>query len=105
MAIKSLEQKKRQQILLVVAIVIAVLAAGVLYFGFMGGVSAPAPVAPGQGASMSGAEILAQEKLKKIDLEADIAFLKEKIFSFFKGYGDLPVQKGETGRNNPFISY
>jgi hypothetical protein len=105
MAIKSLEQRKRQQRLLIVAIVIAVLAAGVLYFGFMGGISAPAPVAPGQEVPMSGAEILAQEKLKKIDLEADMVFLEEKIFSFFKGYGDLPVQKGETGRNNPFISY
>jgi hypothetical protein len=100
MAIKSLEQRKRQQTLLIVAIVIAVLAAGVLYFGFMGGISAPAPEV-----SISGVEILTQEKFKKIDLEADMFFLKEKIFSFFKGYGDLPVQKGETGRNNPFISY
>lgn len=102
MAIKSLEQRKHQQALLIVAIVIAVLAAGILYFGF---INAPAPVAPGPEGSMSGVEILTQEKLKKIDLEAGTVFLKEKIFSFFKGYGDLPVQKGETGRSNPFISY
>jgi len=109
MAIKSLEQRKRQKILLIIALAILVIAVIILYFGFWG---KGAPVSEEIVISEEGFEAPVQEqrqslvletKLKRIKL--DIDFLKETILPFLEVHGDLPVEKGETGRDNPFIPY
>lgn len=105
MAIKSLEQKKRQQTLLIIAIIIIIFAVVILYFGFIKKTSTPEVLTSEQETPEGNIKILNQEELEKIDIEAGSIFLQEKIFSFFKVYGDVPVKKGETGRNNPFVSY
>lgn len=108
MPIKSLEKRKRQQILLIVGLCILIVAALVLYFGFWKGESMPLEEIsleeerelPEQDQRTA---IVLEEKLKKIDL--DFGFLKETILPFLKSHGDLPVKKGEAGRANPFIPY
>ncbi len=109
MAIKSLEQRKRQQILLIVALAILVIATIILYFGFW---KKGAPVSEEIVTSEEGFEIPAQEQRQDLVLEAklkriklDINFLKETILPFLEVHGDLPVEKGETGRANPFVPY
>ncbi|MFZ5559665.1 MAG: hypothetical protein ACOZAL_02645 [Patescibacteria group bacterium] len=105
MPIKSLEQRKRQQILLIVALVIFAITGLVLYFGFWKKekVVPPEsqPVSPeGEGEQLPA---ILEEKLKRINL--DFEFLNQKILSFLKIHGNIPVKKGTTGRENPFIPY
>jgi len=105
MAIKTLEQRKRQKILLFVALGIALIAVIILYFGFFKkqpsseviNIGTPTPTTGGGGSSVS------DEKLKKLNLDFD--FLNNKILSFLKIHGQIPVEKGEAGRDNPFIPY
>lgn len=103
MTIKSLEQRKRQKVLLFVALGIIVVAFLVFYFGFLknnGGTSEEIAVAPSQDQE-SEKNIILEERLKRITL--DFEFLNEKILSFLKIHGAIPVQKGTSGRENPFI--
>lgn len=106
MTIRPLEQKKRQQILLIIAVVILIIAGLVLYFGFWrGDVSKEAIIEQGlEKIEQEKTTVLVLEKrIKKIEL--DFTFLTQTILPILKSYGDLPVQKGTTGRSNPFISY
>ena len=98
MSIKTLEQKKQQQTLLIIGIGILIIAGVVLYFGFW----KQAPVAQ-EPEPDRVTNVILEEKLKKIDL--DFNFLTETILPFLKSHGELPVNVGETGRSNPFISY
>jgi len=105
MPIKSLEQKKRQKILLFVGLGAVVITLLILYFSLW------KKKAPSEEATTSTIPIsqrsqsalILEERLKKIKLDFD--FLNEKILSFLKIHGDLPVEKGETGRDNPYIPY
>lgn len=106
MTIRPLEQRKRQQILLIVAIAILIITGMVLYFGFWRG------GAPKEAIIEQGLERIEQEKITTLVLEKrikktelDFTFLTQTILPILKIYGDLPVQKGITGRPNPFISY
>lgn len=99
----TLEQRKRQKILLFISLGIALGAVLVLYFGFLkkpapSEVVSVTPIGPSTGGST-----VPEERLKKINL--DFEFLNEKILSFLKIHGNIPVQKGETGRDNPFNPY
>jgi hypothetical protein len=100
MAIKTLEARKKQQKLLIVSGIIILVAFLVLYFGFLkNGSSTPeTTVQPGA----KTANILLDEKLKKIDLNTD--FLIKTILPALKLYGKTPVEKGTTGRTNPFTA-
>ena len=104
MAIKSLEQRKRQQILLFVTFGILLATFLILYFGFFKKESAPEEATPiSQTGPATGQSVATEEKLKKINL--DFEFLNEKILSFLKIHGDLPVEKGTTGRENPYLPF
>ncbi|MBD3282236.1 MAG: hypothetical protein GF387_01345 [Candidatus Portnoybacteria bacterium] len=99
MAIKSLEKRKKQQMLLFIALGILVVTVVVLYFTVWNS-SGPAP----EGVIESKkSNRLAERRLEQIDLNFD--FLKNKILPFVETFGNLPVEKGETGRNNPFAPY
>jgi hypothetical protein len=105
MPIKSLEQKKRQRVLLLVGLGAIVITLLVLYFSVWkkkapSGETANSAIPISQ---RSQSALILEEKLKKIKLDFD--FLNEKILSFLKIHGDLPVEKGETGRDNPYIPY
>jgi flagellar basal body-associated protein FliL len=103
-----LKQRRRQQILLIVALVILLVTGGVLYFGFFkkpklpSQEAIPAEALPGPATEQTSS--LLDEKLRRIN-KLDFEFLNEKILSFLKVHGNLPVQKGATGRENPFIPY
>ena len=103
-----LKQRRRQQILLIVALVILLVTGGVLYFGFLkkpkplSQEAIPAEALPGLVTEQTSP--LLDEKLRRIN-KLDFEFLNEKILSFLKIHGNLPVQKGATGRENPFIPY
>ena len=106
MAIRPLEQRKRQQILLIIAVATLIIAGLVLYFGFWrGGVPQEAIIE--QGLERIEQErittLVLEKRIKKIEL--DFTFLTQTILPILKSYGDLPVQKGTTGRSNPFITY
>jgi len=104
MVIKSLEQRKRQQILLIIALVTFLAAFLVVYFGFFKKervIIEEAPAAVPQEEEPLSAVL--EEKLRRISL--DFEFLNQKILPFLKIYGDIPVEKGTTGRDNPFIPY
>lgn len=107
MAIKPLEQRKRQQILLIVGLAIIIIAGLVLYFGLWKrqpvSEEPPLEAQPLVPSYEERITLVLEEKLKKIDL--DFTFLNETILPFLKIHGDLPVEKGETGRDNPFIPY
>lgn len=108
MAIRSLEQRKRQQILLIVGLAILLVAGIILYFGFWkgGGIVTEEILLesePGAPVYEERAILVSEGKLEKIDLDLD--FLNQTILPFLKIHGDLPVKKGETGRDNPFIRY
>jgi len=108
MTIKSLDQKKRQKILLFVALGIFLVAVLVLYFGFWK--SNPVSVEEIQNqvtgtAQTSRTSGVSEQKLKEIDLDFD--FLNNKILPFLKKHGKIPVEvdKEKIGRDNPFIPY
>lgn len=102
MSIKTLNEKKRQQILLIVGAGILLVAVVILYFGVWK--KAPAEIILEQELEQNKiANLVLEEKLKKIDL--DFTFLTEIILPFLKSHGELPVKIIESGRSNPFISY
>lgn len=97
--VKLLEQKKRQKILLIIGAGILIIAVLVLYFGFWekGG------VVEEESLELELAELDQEQDLEKIDLDFD--FLNQTILPFLRIHGDIPVEKGETGRTNPFTPY
>lgn len=102
MTVTPLEKRKRQKILLFVALGIVLVAVLVLYFGFWKK-PAPSETTSLTPAPSGGVSAVSEERLKQINL--DFEFLNEKILSFLKIHGDIPVEKGETGRDNPFNPY
>lgn len=108
MAIKTTEERKKQTTLLILALIILIAAAAVFYFGFLSkrkNVSIPesyVPVTPGQQAVPQPQipSAVLDSRLKKITLNVD--FFIKTILPFLKTHGDLPVKKGEVGRDNPF---
>jgi hypothetical protein len=102
MAIKTLEARKKQQKLLIVGGVIILVAFLVLYFGFLKNGSSTPETANTIQPGAKTANILLDEKLKKIDLNTD--FLIKTILPALKLYGKTPVEKGTTGRTNPFTA-
>ena len=107
MAIKSLEQRKRQKILLIIVGGLLLIAVVILYFSIW----QEGPSIPGvdflkkieESGSRETERLIAEKKLERISLDFD--FLVETMLPFLKSHGDLPVEKGETGRDNPFIPY
>lgn len=103
------KEKQRQKILLIVLGVVVVVTLVVLYFTvWKNGKSIVIDNTLEQEISGGGTqEALAsnlsglEEKLKKVDLNLD--FLNQIILPFLRLYGNVPVQKGTTGRPNPFI--
>jgi flagellar basal body-associated protein FliL len=108
---KNLDKKKRQQILLIIALSFFVIAFLILYFGVWN-----------QSANISEDNLieealfdeallfdtqeattlqLLETQIKKIDL--DFEFFNETILPFLESHGDLPVKKGEVGKSNPFV--
>ena len=109
MAIKSLEQRKRQKTLLFVGLGIILATVSILYFGFWKTTPTPeegiTPEMVGATETTSKVSTVTEEKLKKINL--DFKFLNEKIIPFLKIHGNIPVKidKDKVGRDNPFIPY
>jgi hypothetical protein len=109
MPIKSLEQRKRQKILLIASLGILIIAALILYFSFWqvkDKIPETVPLEAEEGLLPSQKErtiLILEKRLKMIDL--DVSFLNETILTFLKSHADLPIEKGETGRPNPFIPY
>jgi len=97
MEVSPLKQKKKQKTLLVVALFIVVIGFVIAYvFVIKGGfISAPSPTE-----KLQPAGLILEEKLKQVDL--DITFLVKNILLKLRTYGDMPVQKGATGKPNPF---
>lgn len=107
MAIKSLDQRKRQKILLIIAGGLSITAVVFLYFTvWKGGPSIPGVdlLRRAEDTDEREAErLVAEKKLERISLDFD--FLVETMLPFLKSHGNLPIEKGETGRDNPFIPY
>lgn len=102
MAIKSLEeQRKHQKILLVVGLGILIIAGLILYFTFWRETGIISLEERPTESERTGT--ILEEKLKKIEL--DFSFLTQTIIPFLKIHGQIPVEKGTTGRTNPFIPY
>jgi hypothetical protein len=120
MATRTLsEEKKRQQKLLIILIAVVLLTLILLYFTLWSkkgntvvidqdinnmlpeGVDASMNIDNTQSVQKKLSPAMLEEKLKKVDLNID--FFNNTILPFLKLYGDLPVEKGETGRSNPFI--
>ncbi len=121
MAIKTLEERKKQQKLIIVLGIVVLATLLVLYFGVLNkgtgvevtNTTQPAveeetqPVNSEQTAVKTTtprqpSALLLEEKLKKIDLNTD--FLVHNILSTLKVHGLIPVEKGVTGRPNPFVA-
>jgi len=103
MSIKTLDEKKRQQVLLIVGVGILLVVAVILYFGVWKGEAPTKPISGQELEQDKIANLILEEKLKKINL--DFTFLIETILPFLKSHGELPVEVIESGRSNPFTSY
>lgn len=97
MAITSLEKRKKQNVLLITVLAICIVALVVLYFAFW---QKKTPATTDLGQPTGQLSNTLEEELKKIDL--DTSFLIDKIIPFLKSHGNLPVNKGITGKPNPF---
>lgn len=104
MAIKSLEgQKKRQRILLIATAGIILIAVIILYFSFWQKTTPEEASLPAESLLTQEKTVASEKKLERINL--DFSFLVDRMLPFLRSHGDLPVKKGETGRDNPFILY
>lgn len=91
--ISPLAQKRRQKILLIVLGLVILAIVIVLVWGY-------------EGVTILPEEFIPPEMPEKIEeVELDFTILTEPPFADFKSYGDLPVEKGITGRTNPFLPY
>jgi predicted amino acid-binding ACT domain protein len=110
------KDKKRQQKLLIILGIIVIAILVVLYVGVWSkgsnqiNISDIPQEATADDVNMGAAaqpikkqlsSVVLEEKLKKVDL--NIEFFNQTILPFLKLHGDLPIQKGITGRLNPFI--
>lgn len=104
MAIKSLEQRKRQKILLIVTLGILIIAGLILYFFLWqeDGITLPKD-GSAESERVQRTGLILEERLKKTEL--DFTFLTQTILSFLKIHGQIPIEKGATGRINPFVPY
>jgi hypothetical protein len=103
MAIKTLENRKKQQKLIIISGVIILITLLILYFGIWKGSSPSTEVVqPGTDTTTQAQALLSKEKLKKINLST--GFLIKTILPALKFYGKTPVEKGITGRPNPFVA-
>jgi uncharacterized protein YpmB len=96
MPIKSLEERKKQNLFLIIGAAIIIVGLIILYFAFW-------QKRESSSENQAVAEtrlILSEQKLQKADLDFD--FLANKMLTFLKSHGNLPVQKGAIGKINPF---
>jgi len=102
--IKSLQQRARQKSLLIIALAVFVAALIILYFGFWRPAGQTLPTGtPAAGPAEQRTSLILEEQLKKISF--DFSFLTQTILPFLKIHGEFPVEKGTTGRSNPFTPY
>jgi len=106
-------QEKRQQFLIVGLVVITTATLIVLYFGFWRS-SAPAPSAIvdegaiiDEGTGLTGSGTSGVQAIERVinQISFDISFLKDPLFESLKDYGEWPLEIGQKGRSNPFLSY
>jgi len=105
MAIKTLEERKKQQKLMIILIVVVLATLLVLYFGILkkgSTISVTNESEDTQAVKTQGTTLVVEEKLKKINLNTD--FLVNTILVSLKIHGLIPVEKGVTGRINPFVA-
>ncbi len=111
------EQKQKKMVYLLILVLLAI--AGILYFGFFRGATAPSvsplpAVLPGEqaaGTTGAGAVSLGAgnedqaflESLKNVNLENPV--FKDKKFQDLSLYGEWPISQGVKGRENPFEPY
>ena len=104
--IKPIQQRKRQKVLLIVSFGIFLAAGLVLYFGVWqggAGISIETFAPPAEIDTLEIRSAVVEKKLERINL--DFTYLLETMLPFLKSHGDLPVEKGTTGRENPFVPY
>ena len=89
--------QKKQQKLIIVLVAVVLIAVAVLYFGFRRE-KTPADIDQIEDNSSAGSQ-----SAQKIDLDAD--FLKDPQYQALKVYGNLPANREEVGRQNPFVPY
>lgn len=99
--VQSLEQKKRQKVLLGVLIAVAIITAFIWYINFQKGFSVEEFISSGERVSPDYS--FTEQRLKEVKL--DFSILDDALFKSLKSHGLLPVTAGETGRTNPFQSY
>jgi hypothetical protein len=110
MAIKTLEERKKQQKLMIIGGVIILITFLVLYFGFWNSkTNIPSTdVQPGAEGDQSGiqkrsANILSEEKLKKIDLNTD--FLVQTILPILKIHGAIHLRHNKNDKTKNFFRF
>lgn len=98
-----LPQDKKNQILISIFIVIVFASFMIMYFGFWKSssvlIDSDAFRAPGE----TNKDIRIEKIIEKIDF--DVSFLKTSHFQDLNTYGEWPLEIGEKGRQNPFLSY
>ncbi|MBL7154891.1 MAG: hypothetical protein ISS88_00075 [Candidatus Portnoybacteria bacterium] len=96
-------QEKKQQLLIIVLITVALAVLFVLYFGFLRPSPPGATREPGAAGPAINGKIFLEDITKRINF--DIDFLKEPYFQTLKIHGEWPLPIEGPGRNNPFLSY
>lgn len=96
---QTIEQRKRQKILIGILVIVIIITFFFWYSSFQKGPSYEAGPAQEEITMTSTFE----QRFKEIKL--DFSILDDSLFKSLKSHGALPITVGETGRDNPFVSY
>ena len=100
-------QEQKQQRLLMILIGLALTIAIVVYFGFFYSSSTGPIIESTQDEKIDKIEqankLKVQGVIDKIDFDDE--FFNDSRFQSLRDYGEWPLEIGEVGRTNPFLSY
>lgn len=96
---QTIEQRKRQKILIGVLVIVIIIAFFFWYSNYQKGPSYEVEFTQKEITMTSTFE----QRFKEIKL--DFSILDDSLFKSLKSHGVLPITVEEAGRENPFVSY
>lgn len=96
---QTIEQKKRQKILIGILIVVIIITIFFWYSNYQKGSSYEA------GSAQEGVAVTSSFEQRFKEIKLDLSILDDSLFKSLKSHGVLPVTVEEAGRKNPFVSY
>lgn len=96
---QTIEQKKRQKILIGILIIVIIITFFFWYSNYQKGPSYQS------GSAQEGLTTISTFEQRFKEIKLDFTILDDSLFKSLKSHGVLPVTVEEAGRKNPFVSY